>query len=77
MSQLKETGIAANLCNRRFAGIEREIEFCEMAKARRIELDKPGVRANLINHIEDLQFDIPTNVVSEDELHYGRLPFVD
>ncbi len=71
------TGIAANLCNRRFAGIEREIEFCEMAKARRIELDKPGVRANLINHIEDLQFDIPTNVVSEDELHYGRLPFVD
>lgn len=30
-----------------------------------------------INYIEDLQFEMNTNVVSEDEQHYGKLPFVE
>ena len=49
------TGIAANLCDRRFAGIEQSEEFCKMSKARREELDAVGVRANLKHHIADLK----------------------
>ena len=31
------TGIAANLCGRRFVGVEREAGFCEMSRRRREE----------------------------------------
>ncbi len=48
------TGIAANLCDRRFAGIEREENFCEMSKRRRLEIDHLESRKNLERHIEDL-----------------------
>jgi len=34
------TGIAANLLGRRFLGIEREKEFAEMSKSRRVEIDQ-------------------------------------
>jgi site-specific DNA-methyltransferase (adenine-specific) len=37
------TGIAANLLNRKFLGIDKEIEFLEMSKRRRIEIDKPAI----------------------------------
>lgn len=33
------TGIAANLLNRRFLGIDKEIDFLEISKNRRIEID--------------------------------------
>ncbi len=69
------TGIAANLCGRRFAGIEQELEFCKMAKARREELESLEVRDNLTKHIEDLQFIKQCGFASEDELIYGFLPF--
>ena len=49
------TGIAANLCDRRFAGIEQSEEFCEMSKARREELDNIGVKADLKRHIVDFK----------------------
>ena len=49
------TGIAANLCGRHFAGIEREEEFCIMSKARREEIENAERRADLIRHIADLQ----------------------
>lgn len=35
------TGIAANLCGRRFAGLEQEEEFCKLSKARREEIEDP------------------------------------
>ena len=35
------TGIAANLCGRRFAGLEQEKQFCELSKARRQEYLSP------------------------------------
>ena len=69
------TGIAANLCERRFAGIEQELDFCEMAKSRRTELDNIGELANLIKHIDDLKFIPASCFVSEDTPLYGRLPF--
>ena len=41
------TGIAANLCGRRFAGIENEEEYCRMSVARRMMLDDVNERVNL------------------------------
>lgn len=38
------TGIAANLFNRRFLGIEKETEFLEMSKRRREEIENPLVK---------------------------------
>ena len=49
------TGIAANLCGRRFCGIEREEEFCQMAVARRKEMENISIRADWKNHIADLR----------------------
>lgn len=45
------TGIAANLLNRRFLGLDKEIQFLEMSKNRRIEIEKMSVRTNYINKI--------------------------
>ena len=82
------TGIAANLCDRRFAGIEQEEEFCQMSKARREELDNEEVRTNLKRHIVDWKtieecgqldlFDVAggMDVLCENpESLYGLLPF--
>ena len=38
------TGIAANLCNRRFLGIEKEVEYSELSKNRRIEIDNQSIK---------------------------------
>lgn len=69
------TGIAANLCERRFAGIEQELDFCEMAKSRRNELDSIEVRSNLIKHIDDLKFVHEDGFVYENTPLYGSSPF--
>ena len=49
------TGIAANLCGRRFCGIELEEEFCAMGRARRVELDDGKRRRELAGRIADLR----------------------
>ena len=49
------TGIAANLCERKFAGIEQSEEFCQMSRARREELDLTGVKADWKRHITDFK----------------------
>lgn len=46
------TGIAANLLGRRFLGIEREKDFLDMSRARRMELDNPNRRAELLEKFE-------------------------
>ena len=48
------TGIAANLVGRRFLGIEKETEFAEMSKLRRIELDDESVFAKYRAKIKDI-----------------------
>lgn len=50
------TGIAASLLGRRFLGIEREVEFLEMAKARREELNFADRRDLYRSKIKDLKF---------------------
>lgn len=48
------TGIAANLLNRRFLGIDNEVPFLEMAKARREELENPDIRKAYASKIKDI-----------------------
>lgn len=72
------TGIAANLCGRRFAGIEQCLEFCEMSRARREELNDLHIRESLCEHIVDLRKlsnKEQTSLLKEDPMLYGKLPF--
>ena len=68
------TGIAANLCGRRFAGLEQEEEFCKLSKARREEIENLNSQNILIEHIEDLHFLDSSYMVNE--IPYGdEIPF--
>ncbi|MGN0281623.1 MAG: DNA-methyltransferase [Prevotella sp.] len=72
------TGIAANLCERRFCGIEREEEFCNMAKSRREEIENLRVRADLKSHIADfrtLSKEQQLDFFASEPLADERLPF--
>jgi site-specific DNA-methyltransferase (adenine-specific) len=48
------TGIAANLLNRRFLGIDQEEEFLILSKNRKLEIEKPKMTANYRNKIDVL-----------------------
>ncbi len=48
------TGIAANLCGRRFLGIEQDASFVALAKKRRERLEDKEVRHNHRRHLPDL-----------------------
>src|SRR5574344_1588926 len=72
------TGIAANLCGRRFCGIEREEEFCRMAMARREEIENLRIKADLRNHIADLRTlgrEEMQDMFACEPIIEGRLPF--
>ncbi len=49
------TGIAANLANRRFLGIDLEIEFLEISKNRKIEIENPKTNALYKSKIQGFQ----------------------
>ena len=49
------TGIAANLIYRRFLGIEREREFVELSRNRRLELEQSDTRMAYRNKIKDIK----------------------
>lgn len=69
------TGIAANLCHRRFLGIEKEPEFTELSRSRRIELDNPSIRLKYRSKLHDLT--AITDLSAHDAAsYYGQdLPF--
>ncbi len=75
------TGIAANICGRRFAGIERELEFCQLSIARREEINDQKIKSWLAVHIADLKkFHSKQSVQNEIVLDgapviYGKMPF--
>ena len=73
------TGIAANLLNRRFLGIDMEEKFLQMSKARKEEIDTPGKRQEYIKRLEkqaSLFQDKDIRVLEEQEIDYGpELPF--
>lgn len=45
------TGIAANLLNRKFLGVEKELDYLEISKNRRLEIDNPITFENYKNKI--------------------------
>lgn len=45
------TGIAASLLGRRYLGLELEEEFLSMSRARRLELDRPGIRQEYVRRL--------------------------
>lgn len=70
------TGIAANLCRRRFLGIEQELDFSNISSQRRIELDNENVVIEYRNKISDLKYFHYDSIVRESEEAYGLdLPF--
>jgi site-specific DNA-methyltransferase (adenine-specific) len=72
------TGIAANLLGRRFLGIEREQEFVEISKARRIEIEHLNTFHEYKSKILDIKQYEESNSLSldfaEEEL-FEDLPF--
>ena len=69
------TGIAANLLNRRYLGIEQETEFLEMSKKRRIEINDAKIFHNYLSKLKDYPF-IKEDVAAEEETIFGAdMPF--
>lgn len=69
------TGIAANICGRRFLGIEKEIEFVDMSRQRRLELDDISLLNKYKSKLSDLGF-CEGDIVAEPSSEYGDdLPF--
>lgn len=71
------TGIAANLVDRRFLGIERELDFVEMSRNRREELEDYQMRINYRNKIKDIKLseELEPSAVVREELEAIDLPF--
>ena len=69
------TGIAANLCGRRFAGLEQEEKFCRLSMARREEIENLTSYDRLVKHIDDLQALQDCNVVNENDSECIQMPF--
>ena len=72
------TGIAANLLGRRFLGIEREIEFAAISKARREEIENGKTFAKYKRKIPDIvkAEDTQTDCFACHEMVIERLPFL-
>lgn len=71
------TGIAANLLGRRFLGIDKELNYIEMSKCRREELENINTYNKYRSKIKDIQYidySFPISI-NEDSHLYGELPF--
>lgn len=70
------TGIAANLCGRRYLGIEKETEFACISQARRKELDSQTTRLQYMDRLHDLNHTLRQPSFCEPHHLYGEeLPF--
>lgn len=70
------TGIAANLLNRKFLGIEKEAEFLYISKQRRLELENNAICRTYKKHLGIDELRTPALAVGEAECEYGNdLPF--
>ena len=74
------TGIAANLLNRRYLGIEKEENFLEISKNRRIEIENIDTAIKYRTKIKDiscLDVDYSSQILNDYSgvVMYGDLPF--
>lgn len=65
------TGIAANICGRRFLGIEKKLEFVEMSKQRRLELDNIAILNNYKSKLTDLKYIKDGEYIRKENADYG------
>lgn len=68
------TGIACSLLGRRYLGIDKELEYLELSKQRRIELDNTNKVYTYKSKIKDLDFFERNLFACEDIIEYN-LPF--
>ena len=70
------TGIAANLCGRRYLGIEQDEAFAELSKNRRAEIEDASIRTHYIRKLADLSYQPTDKAAMEPLTTYGaELPF--
>ncbi len=72
------TGIAANLLGRRYLGIDQELDYVEMSKNRREELESLSTFQMYRSKIKDLQKMeclLPFVMAEDGDMIYGDLPF--
>lgn len=70
------TGIAANLCGRRFLGIEQDLDFSNLSYRRRKELDDGNILKTYKNKIPDFKYASQGITAEEPFEYYGYdLPF--
>lgn len=67
------TGIAANLLNRRYLGLEIETNFLEMSRARREEIESSDIRILYLNKLSKSGCIMPSDItmLSEENVLYG------
>lgn len=68
------TGIAANLLDRRYLGLEMEDEFLAISKARREEIECHRVRTDYLNRLAKGKYILPQDnffVADEADISYG------
>lgn len=72
------TGIAATLLGRRYLGIDQERAFLDIGRARREDMERPQIRADMRHRIADIaQLDAANFAATAGEPphSYGDLPF--
>jgi len=72
------TGIAANLLDRRYLGIDQEQKYLEISKNRQAELENQQTYQMYRSKIKDIQVmdSLHPSMVKEDsDITYGDLPF--
>lgn len=75
------TGIAANLLNRKYLGIEQEQNFADMSVARRKEIESTAIFNEYRNKIHDIEKleklnKMPQDMFASEQLPVESLPFI-
>ena len=67
------TGIAANLANRRFLGIDQEKEYLEISKNRKLEIEDPKIASKYRQKLQGFnnQKELDLFLAKEPEVEYG------
>lgn len=67
------TGIAANLSNRRFLGIDQEQEYLEISKNRKLEIENPKIASKYRQKLQGFnnQKELDLFLAKEPEVEYG------
>lgn len=66
------TGIAANLCGRRFLGIEKEVDFARLSTDRRRELNSMSIVNEFRTRLRDLSYVSRNQISNEPDESYGN-----